>query len=193
MRKISRYVSKTRLKLFAEGIFYSKLNYCLPVYGNVFGLEGYKDIGARYTSFTKEDNRKLQVLQNSVMRLLTNSPRHTPTTTLLKSSNSLSVQQLVASQTMVMVHKVIQHNRPAYLSARLKARNEDDGRRLQAKGKGIISVPNLRLSISREGFIYRGRILFNKLPEELRTEESLPRFKSGIRKWIVDHIPAKPS
>ena len=31
-RKISKHMSKKRLKMFFEGIFYSKLNYCLPVF-----------------------------------------------------------------------------------------------------------------------------------------------------------------
>ena len=44
------------MKLFASGIFYSKLSYCLPVFGNVFGLSRYKEEDTRYTSYTKEDN-----------------------------------------------------------------------------------------------------------------------------------------
>jgi len=78
LRKLSKLVPKSKLKNFAEGLFYSKLNYCLPVFGNVFGLEEYRDRNRRYVSFTLEDNRKLQVLQNSVMRLITGLPFGTP-------------------------------------------------------------------------------------------------------------------
>ena len=42
MKKMSRYMSKQNLKYFASGIYYYKLNYCLPVFGNVFGLDEYK-------------------------------------------------------------------------------------------------------------------------------------------------------
>ena len=65
LKKLSRRMSKARLRVFASGIFYSKLQYCLPVFGNVFGLEKYRDINNKYTSFTKSDNNRLQVLQNS--------------------------------------------------------------------------------------------------------------------------------
>ena len=38
LRKLSSRMSQERLKLFASGLFYSKLSYCLPVFGNVYGL-----------------------------------------------------------------------------------------------------------------------------------------------------------
>ena len=62
-------MSKENLKYFANGIFYAKLNYCLPVFGNVFGLEKYKMTNSRYTAYTMGDNHKLQVLQNKLNRL----------------------------------------------------------------------------------------------------------------------------
>ena len=39
MKKMARYMERENLQFVASGLFYSKLNYCLPVYGNVFGLE----------------------------------------------------------------------------------------------------------------------------------------------------------
>ena len=47
LRRLSKFVSRERLKLFSHGIFYSKLNYCLPVFGNVFGLDRYRDTTTR--------------------------------------------------------------------------------------------------------------------------------------------------
>ena len=63
MKMISKYMSKENLEYFANGLFYSKLNYCLPVFGNVFGLESYKEENTRYQSYTVKDNKSLQVLQ----------------------------------------------------------------------------------------------------------------------------------
>ena len=39
LRRVSKYMSRERLTSFSSGIFYSKLSYCLPVFGNIFGLE----------------------------------------------------------------------------------------------------------------------------------------------------------
>ena len=43
LKKLSTRMSQERLALFASGIFYSKLSYCLPVFGNVLGLDKYKE------------------------------------------------------------------------------------------------------------------------------------------------------
>ena len=153
------------MKLFSHGIFYSKLKYCLPVFGNVFGLDRYRDTTTRFAAFTKEDNRRPQVLQNTVLRLLTGPRRGTQTTTLLEMTDTLSVQQLVAFQTLVMVNKVI---------------------------KGSITAANQNLSLSRGGFILKGTYLFNSLPLPLRQEQNLKKFKEAIRKWVKRNISAKP-
>jgi hypothetical protein len=104
LKKLSSRMSRERLKLFASGLFYSKLSYCLPVFGNVFGTDKYKEENNKYTSFTVGDNNKLQVLQNNLNRLLTDTDFNTSTKDLLEMTDSLSVQQMIAYQTMVIGH-----------------------------------------------------------------------------------------
>ena len=77
LKALARYMDKDKLKIFVNGIFYSKLSYCFPVFGNVFGMDRYKQENRRYLSFTMRDNKKLQALQNSVNRILLNADRHT--------------------------------------------------------------------------------------------------------------------
>ena len=144
-------------------------------------------------SYRKEDNNKLQVLQNSVMKLLTGKTRSTPTTELLRCTNSLSVQQLVASHTLNMVHKIVSNSKPAYLAKRLKVRNQGDEVMLSSRNQGKVSIPRQKLSNTRGGFVARGAQLFNNLPLELRLEKNLKKFKVGARKWITENIQAKPS
>ena len=91
LKKISKYMSKEKLKFFANGIFYSKLSYCLPVFGNVFGMDSYKVNNSRHTSFTMKDNNNLQVLQNTLNRLITGAEYNAPTADLLEETESLSV------------------------------------------------------------------------------------------------------
>ena len=81
-------MSKDRLKFFSNGIFYSKLVYCLPVFGNVFSLDKYRDTETKSVSFTRDDNRRIQVLQNTLMKLITGAPRTTSTTALLQMTLS---------------------------------------------------------------------------------------------------------
>ena len=41
--KLSKMMAKQRLEMISEGIFFSLLNYCIEVYGSVWGLETYDD------------------------------------------------------------------------------------------------------------------------------------------------------
>ena len=100
-------MNKSRLKEFAAGIFYSKLSYCLPVFGHVFGMDYYKERNSRHYSFTTNDNHRLQVLQNKVNRLITGANNRTSTSELLDMTDSLSIQQMIGYQTLVMAYKIL--------------------------------------------------------------------------------------
>ena len=153
MKMISKYMSRENLEYFANGLFYSKLNYCLPVFGNVFGLESYKEENTRYQSYTVKDNKSLQVLQNKLNRLLLRADYNTPTEQLLEDTGSLSVQQMIGYHSAVLAYKIVSTGKPEYLAKRLKQRKE--GVNLRER-EGSIQAYNKRLSISKEAFLHRG-------------------------------------
>ena len=60
----------------------------------------------KFSALTKEDARKLQVLQNKVLRLKSgNFDLNVPTSVLLEATGDLSVQQLGAFHTTLTVFK----------------------------------------------------------------------------------------
>ena len=91
--KLSRIMPQKQLKMISEGIFFSLLNYCIEIYGNVWGLDTYDDQVRRSSAYTKEDNMKLQTIMNKVLRSLTCLDRDTPVTTLHDTSGQLSLHQ----------------------------------------------------------------------------------------------------
>ena len=188
LSKLSKHMNKTRIKQFAAGIFYSKLNYCLPVFGHVFGLEKYKESQSRYTSFTTADNHRLQVLQNKINRIITGANNRTSTAELLKMTDSLSFQQMISYQTLVMTQKIIKSGKPTYLARRLY----NMPNRTSLRGENRLYQPRFKLSIKSEGFVARGQTLMNALDSNIRNEESLRNFKSKAREWIIQNIAVKP-
>jgi hypothetical protein len=106
LRRLSKYMRKERLTIMVIGIFYSKLMYCLPVFGNAHGLAIYRDTRGRSAGMTMNDFNKFQVLQNSVNRLITGASHGVATADLLSDTNSLSIQQMMAYYTLIMVHKI---------------------------------------------------------------------------------------
>ena len=190
LKKLSTKMSKERLKLFSSGIFYSKLSYCLPVFGNVLGLEMYKEENSRYTSFTSGDNNKLQVLQNKVNRMLTDADKRTPTSGLLERTDSLSNQQMIAFQTMVMMQKILVNKKPSYLANKIQ-KSIIDERQFRGRDRSL-SNPRLSLSIAREGFVRRGTTLMNMLDVRVRSQPTISQFKSSLRELVKTNINIKP-
>ena len=190
IKRLSKCVSKQRLKIFTEGLFYSKLNYCLPVFGHVFGLDLYHLQGQKFAAYSKADNRKLQVLQNTVMRILSGNKRDIPTIVLLEQTNSLSVHQSTAYQTLVLTHKIINTRKPAYLATKM-CLHRDSGIILRSQ-EGNINQERYHLNSSRSRFLYRSAKLFNRLPTKLKLEERLRSFKHDVRIWVKENVAVKP-
>ena len=189
MKRLTKYMNVEKLKFFANGIFYSKLNYCLSVFGNVFGLDTYKEGNTRYTSFTMKDNNKLQVLQNKLNRLIIKADNNTSTAELLERTGSLSIQQTIAYQTATMTQRIIQSKKPMYIAEKLKIHSNN----LNLRRQRTIVQPKCKLSIAREGFIYRSASLYNLLDKSLKNEPKIEIFKTKVKNWIRKNIAIKPS
>ena len=108
-----------------SGIFTSKLIYCITVWGGIWGLPDQSIINRRNTSITKNETRKLQVMQNKVMRLMSGLDYNSSTKTLLKTTKQLRVHQLVAYHTCCQVQKIKLSILPVYHYDRLFI-NADD-------------------------------------------------------------------
>ena len=78
-----------------------------------------------FSAFTVQDCRRLQVLQNKVLRLKTGLNFETPTLTLLKTANDMSVHQLIAYKTILTVHKTMQTKKPSYIYNKIKPRQNE--------------------------------------------------------------------
>ena len=138
-KSLAKFMSKKRLSMLSGGIFYSKLVYCLAVIWNVSGMLNYRE-GARMAGMTADDCNKLQVIQNSLNRLLTGARKGTPTKDLLERTGTMSIMQMVAYHTLTMVHKVIQTGKPEYIANKLEVVYGSELER-RALGGTTIRVP----------------------------------------------------
>ena len=190
LSKLVHLMPTQRFRLFCNGIFYSKLLYCLQVFGNVWDIPDQDDSTRRFPSFTKQDNSKLQVLQNKILRLKTGHPIDSPTSTLLQAANDLSVQQLTAYTSLLTAQKSIFHQEPVYLAQHLQLRsNSSQGQ--SSRQHNTISVKS-NLSTSRGGFFYRAAALYNSMPDNLRCPMDPVVFKKKVKPWVKMNVPIKP-
>ena len=132
------------------GFFFSLLTYGIQVYGGVWGLDNFNTAEARTNAFKKEDNNKLLVIMNKVLRSLTGLPKDTPVSLLLQESGYLSVQQLTAYHTLSTLFKVMKNKEPVYIyNSVMQNRNTSDRTRIPT-----VFQPKYDLSASRQSFMH---------------------------------------
>ena len=91
----------------------------------------------------------------------------------------LTVNQLVAYQTLVNVYKIRKNSEPEYLSDLL---NRD------SRGLRIIRT-NTKLNLAQKSFTFRGASLWNELPLDVRNSVSISSFKKKAKEWTVRWVP----
>ena len=135
------------------------------------------EVERRSVSFTKQQCKILQILQNKVLRIITKRQYDTPIKQLLEESRYLSIHQLIAYHTLLKAFKVVMTREPVYLAKRFGL--EQLGQvGCRARRRQLDIRVDFTLSIARFGFVYRGAQLWNMIPVDIKTAPSLGEFKT---------------
>ena len=170
LKMVSKVASFKNRKMIANGIFMSKLTYLMSLWG------GYR----------KDLIQKLQSLQNKAARAVTKLDWYTPTSELLKQCGWLSVQQLIAYHSLILVYKVMQAKSPKYLYSMFSTPYNYKTRQAQC---GIIRQDRgLDLDLAADSFRWRASELYNQLPLVIRNMDTLEKFKTRVKDWIKKNV-----
>ena len=133
-------------------------------------------------AYTKRVNNDLQVLQNSLNRLLIRKWDNRPTEELCEETGSLSVQQIIAYSSMVTAFKIIRSKKPTYLYSKF---NLND--------RGTAFLQTKKKSRTCEGFVERSVKLLNRFGvSNLQSIATESQFKKRIKAWVKENIEVKP-
>ena len=183
LKKLSHVASFKTRKIIASGIFMSKLIYLMPLWS---GCEEYLV-------------KALQVVQNKAARSVAKLSIFTPTKTLMKVCGWMSVRQLMAYHSLVLLHKTIANQAPVYLHEKVTASGQFPYRTRQAatcppgfsfdvihpSDSGAVRLGSgAKLGLSKQGWCWRSVELYNTLPTDLRQERKLPNFKKRLKEWV---------
>ena len=163
LEKIKHIMTKSKKKNIVQGVFKSVLCYCLPLIGGC----------------NKSEIRSLQVQQNKAAQIVLNFPPRSKRDLMFDKLEWLTVHQLVAYHTLISIYRIRSAGVPEDLAATLGRDNHN----------GHIIMKNTKLEIYRNSFVFRGAVLWNKLPRLLRVGEKLGKFKSDLKNWIVENVP----
>ena len=192
LKKLCRFLTEKKFMMVLNGLFISKLLYCITAWSCVWGVGGGLDEQERRAvSMTKKDMRKLQTLQNKAMRILTKSDYQTPTLNLLESSRMLSVNQLAGYSMATQVFKIFTTGKPNYHYERFFDRLEQRTGTQTRTLLNLESRVDYRLSQGRGTFFYLASNIWNSLPLQIINSRTVQEFKRKSKTWVKFNLPAK--
>ena len=163
--KLRKYLDRKSCSSLINGLFTSRLDQCNSL---LYGLP-------------KSSLAPLQKLQNRAARILTYTRKYDHITPVLKSLHWLPVEQRVTFKLLLLTFKALHDLAPSYLSE-LLTWHEPTAYRLCSGQKRILFKPSYRLkTFGFRRFEYAGPHLGNSLPDTLRHETNLDRFKWGLK------------
>ena len=119
----------------------------------------------------------LQNLQNRVARIITGASYLTRSTDVLDQLGWSNLAEQRQYQKAIMVFKIINGLAPSYLSDMFTRTSSLSGYGLRSSRRNF-ELPKNRTNYFKNNFAFTGAKLWNNLPNSLRGEKSLDRFKS---------------
>ena len=145
----------------------------------------------------------LQVVQNKAARSVAHLNIFTPTKTLMKVCGWMSVRQLLAYHSLVLLHKTLTNKAPVYLYQKVTSGGHFPYKTRQAAtcppgfsfevshpsdSGAVRQSTGSKLGLSKQGWCWRSVEQYNALPADLRLEKKLPSFKKRLKEWVGLHI-----
>ena len=171
LQKVCRNIDFLTRKLLANGLIHSNLIYCIQLYGAA------PDYLLDY----------LQVYQNRAARIVTRLENRTEIGKLLNQVGWLSVRQLCAYHSILLVFKSQMQVRPEYFVNKLQRRFPYNTRRSYENCFTIDNIP--KTEILKKSFFFRSQTLWNQLPSEMKKLTKVEEFKRKLRAWIKEYLP----
>ena len=165
LQQLGRMMPRSSRKLLAEGLVMSKLSYIISQWGGA----------------TDNHILTVQILQNRVMRWITESGRRTRRKNLLEETGWMSIQEQIRMQSLTQMWKILRMSRPEIYMGRMNILDDQ-----------IITTKETRLQFTEHSFLYRTSRDWNLLPAELRETMNLPTFKRKLRRWTIERRSVEP-
>jgi hypothetical protein len=132
---------------------------------------------------TEKQIQKIQLIQNSCARILTNRPRTESITAQLRDLHWLPVKFRVKFKLLVMAHKVVYDEQyPAYID--LRCRNPTRTTRSSSYVQLVSSYSPRLKSVGGRSVTQQMIRTWNELPGSIRMEENLMKFRSLVKTYL---------
>ena len=169
--RIRRYIDKTTCEQAVRAVVTSRLDYANAL------LQG----------ISSSDVQRLQRVQNRAAKLIHRRGKYEHVTPLLHQLHWLPVHQRIVFKILTTVYKCLHNSAPSYLTTLIDVYHpRRSGLRSGSDTTLVLGVPKVHYSIGERGFYAHAPRLWNSLPKELRSEQTLQGFKNSLKTFLFN-------
>ena len=170
LRRIRRHLTLDNAKFLACALVASRMDYCNSLY---YGL-------------AEKDIKMLQRVQDTLARLVTRADPLSHAPPILKSLHWLPIRFRIDFKVRLLTFKTLQLELPTYLHSLLS--KAIPSRSLRSNKGLLLGVPKVKTVTGSRAFSYCAPVLWNVLPEKLRSLQSVPFFRKHLKNLTDKNI-----
>lgn len=164
----NRHILNRKTKIIlCEALVLSHLNYVDVVYG---------------PCLRKTDARRLQLIQNSCVRLICGLRKRDHVSSRLNEIGWLNVEKRRVLHCGKFYHKIITTKTPQYLLNKLRFRT--DIHNINIRFKNILTPPQHSTTLYQSSFTYNAAKVYNKIPNDLK-QLNVHSFSKELKKLLI--------
>ena len=143
-----------------------------------------------FRSLSKFNLRKLQCIQNSAARIVSNASRYTSIAPVLKKLHWLPVEHCSAFKTATLIYKFLHTGFPKYFAPYISSYNSSYSTRHSQSGGSFFVIlkfqPSVHKSIKQFGyrFAFDAPTVWNALPQENLASPSLASYRKRLKTYL---------
>ena len=164
LQRISRYTSTENLKLLINTFFMSCFSYCPLI----------------WTFCSKQKNNKINAVHKRALKLI--SLDKSDFKELLITNNMVSIHRRNLQTMMIEIYCTVNKLNPPFLWDEIKINENNKNNR---NGIQLLLPRTKTVTYGMKSYAFRGSMLWNYLPKEIKNSFSKSIFKERIKKWTA--------
>ena len=174
LRRLRHHLTQEAMITAANALVGSRLDYC----------------NSLFRSLSAYNMRKLQCVQNSLARVVTNTSRLSHISPVRKQLHWLPIEYRCIFKTALLVYKFLHTGAPGYFSPFLKPRQSVYKTRSSQADGVLLVVPQFTPSIHKStkqfsaSFAFDAPKIWNDLPAEVRSASTLLSFRRKLKAYL---------
>ena len=173
-RSIRQFLTQDAAVSVANALVSSRLDYC----------------NSLFRSLSKFNLRRLQSIQNSAARIVTNSSKFTRITPVLSKLHWLPIQYRSEFKLATLVYKFIHTGFPKYFAPYLSTYHTTYNTRRSQSVANFLNVPKFQPKIHKStkqfdfSFAFDAPTVWNSLPEDIRASPTIASFRKKLKTYL---------